>query len=113
MSTDNKKKQVPPNDEETKKQQDLELQDPPEEPLNAVIIKTKDGKKWLFKDLVKELVKQELDEFNAMGTGAVAGYQQPLGTDTKQIHKGFWREQPDPEHSKEPKTGSPRLHGKK
>jgi len=57
--------------------------------------------------------EQNLDEFNAMGTGMVAGYQVPLGApgigSSSPLEKAFWRDN----SGKEIKTGSPALHRKK
>ena len=57
--------------------------------------------------------EQSLDEFNAMGTGMVVGYQAPLGAhgvgSSSPLEKAFWRDN----SGKEVKTGSPALHHKK
>lgn len=57
--------------------------------------------------------EQNLDEFNAMGTGMVAGYQAPLGApgigSSSPLEKAFWRDN----SGKEIKTASPALHKKK
>lgn len=57
--------------------------------------------------------EQSLDEFNAMGTGMVVGYQAPLGAhgvgSSSPLEKAFWRDN----SGKSIKTASPSLHRKK
>lgn len=51
-----------------------------------------------------------LDEFNAIGTGMVAGGPQlPLGADLKSLHAAFWQKDKD----KKIKTASPMVHQNK
>lgn len=63
--------------------------------------------------LFEEDSEQNLDEFNAVGTGMVAGYQAPLGApgvgSSSPLEKAFWRDK----SGKEIKTASPALHKKK
>lgn len=56
---------------------------------------------------------ESLEEFNALGAGAVVGYTGPLGAagvgSSNALEKGFWRD----ESGKKVKTASPALHKKK
>ena len=70
-------------------------------------------KKKLATYLFEDDSEQSLDEFNAMGTGMVVGYQAPLGAhgvgSSSPLEKAFWRDN----SGKEIKTASPALHKKK